>query len=233
MDWLNDAKFVAFDFDGTLTDYVKADLYALEQLRLTACAKVNSEAFAERAIQEIMAFHERVEFGRSDPRHMDTERLSLTLEAFHVEYTAEHRQHYLSALVKATRPMAGAVELLHALKRQGLKLALLTNAYDGAFQRLRVAHCFPEAPFEALLVAGELGFFKPDPRTFLALVQALGLEPEQGVYVGDLPNYDVVGAAKVGLRAVLVNPSARARTEAKSLGAFGVAPDLFSLMESR
>lgn len=37
--------FLSFDFDGTLTDFVAADIHALDTLRRTACADVPQAAF--------------------------------------------------------------------------------------------------------------------------------------------------------------------------------------------
>lgn len=226
---LADLDCVAFDFDGTLTAYVQADLSALEQLRQWSCPQVAAPDFADRAVQEIMAFHDRVAAGRSAPPDMDAERLSRTLAAYGVRCTEAHLGVYRAALIGALTPVPGAVHLLSAIKRRGLKLALLSNTYDGPFQRQRLAHSFPDRPFDVVLMAGELGVFKPDPRAFQALAEALRVAPGRGLSVGDLPAYDVPGAVAAGWHAALVSPSARQRDRAAQLGAVLVASDLNEL----
>ncbi|GAA5511386.1 phosphoglycolate phosphatase [Deinococcus carri] len=225
-----DVQAVLFDFDGTLTDYVAADLAALAALRLLACPHADPESFVNRAVDEIMAFHARVEAGQSDPLRMDHERLTRTLAAYDVSCTAGHLAHYAAALLVGTMPSPGALELLTALRARGLRLGLLTNAYDGPAQRQRVAACFPEGPFEAVVVAGEVGALKPDPRPFHALLGAMQVEPGEAVYIGDSPGHDVQGALAAGLRAVLVHPHPRLRERALTLGAVAAVPDLAALL---
>ncbi|WP_119674668.1 HAD family hydrolase [Deinococcus sp. RM] len=125
-------RFLAFDFDGTLTDFVAADIHALDTLRRAACPDVPQAAFEDRAVDEIMAFHGRVEAGLADPLRQDAERLGRTLAASGVTLTEEHLGLYTRALVAATVPMPGAAELLRDLRGAGVRLALLSNAYDGA-----------------------------------------------------------------------------------------------------
>lgn len=227
--WWAGCEFVAFDFDGTLTNYVQADTAAVEALRRAAAPQADPAEFLERAISEILAFHVRVERGESQPLAMDTERLARTLAAYGVMLGPEHLALYSSALVQATVPLAGARELLAELGARGLRLALLTNAYDGEFQRCRIRACFPENPFEVIVVAGETEALKPDPRPFQVMLAALGLQVDQGVYVGDSPSHDVVGAASVGLRSVLVHAHPRIRENGQRLGADWTASALTEL----
>ncbi|WP_158679905.1 HAD family hydrolase [Deinococcus sp. NW-56] len=226
----SDVRAVLFDFDGTLTDYVTADTAALEALRQLACAHVPQGEFVQCAVNEIMAFHARVEAGESDPLRMDHERLTRTLAAYGVSCTDDHLAHFAAALLRETVSSPGAVELLTALHARGLRLGLLTNAYDGPSQRCRLSACFPDGPFEAVVVAGEVGALKPDPRPFHALLDSMNVKPEEAVYIGDSPSHDVCGAVAVGLRAILIHPHPRLRERALALGAFAAVPDLASLL---
>lgn len=54
-----------------------------------------------------------------------------------------------------------------------------------------------------------VGYAKPDPRIFEALVMAAGVDPGSVWHVGDDPEADVVGAQRAGLVSVWMN-----RTEA-------------------
>lgn len=225
-----DVSFVAFDFDGTLTDYVQADTLALEQLRLSICPQVNSSVFLDVAVREIMAFHDRVEHGESDPLGMDEERLTRTLQHFGATLTPELLAFYIRRLHVHTVALPGAQRLLDALLTAGKPLAVLTNAYDGAVQRARIAHCFPGEPFDAVVISGEVGAMKPDPRPFRVMAQTLGLPPESGVYIGDIPRYDVTGARNAGMRAVAVHASGRVRQQGLELGAALAVSSLSELL---
>jgi FMN phosphatase YigB (HAD superfamily) len=52
-------------------------------------------------------------------------------------------------------------------------------------------------------VSGEVGFVKPHPRPYELMLDGLGLNADQCVYVGDNWLADVQGAKGVGMRAVL------------------------------
>ena len=74
--------------------------------------------------------------------------------------------------------------------------------------------------FKVSLAAGVFGRAKPDPAIFHAACAALGVAPEEAVYVGDDLQLDVLGAQNAGLRAVWLNREASvAHLEA------GIVPD--------
>jgi putative hydrolase of the HAD superfamily len=74
--------------------------------------------------------------------------------------------------------------------------------------------------FKVSLAAHELGTAKPDAAIFLAACDALGVAPEDTVYVGDDVLLDVQGAQRAGLYAVWMN-----RTGSTKHLEHGVAPD--------
>jgi putative hydrolase of the HAD superfamily len=51
-----------------------------------------------------------------------------------------------------------------------------------------------------------VGVAKPDPRIFASAVDALGVEPERILYVGDSVANDVVGARAAGLHPLHLDP---------------------------
>jgi putative hydrolase of the HAD superfamily len=56
--------------------------------------------------------------------------------------------------------------------------------------------------FACQIVSGDYGYRKPDQRLFVSGLQALGVRPEQAIYVGNDMFHDVFGAQQAGLRAV-------------------------------
>lgn len=59
--------------------------------------------------------------------------------------------------------------------------------------------------FQVSIAAHRFGCAKPDPRIFHAACAALGLPPQQVLYVGDDLLLDVQGAQQAGLRAAWIN----------------------------
>ena len=58
--------------------------------------------------------------------------------------------------------------------------------------------------FDKVLTAEEVGFYKPDPRAYEAIIEALGVRAEDCVFVAGSAG-DVVGATKAKLRVVWHN----------------------------
>jgi FMN phosphatase YigB (HAD superfamily) len=90
----------------------------------------------------------------------------------------------------AGRPLLDAVVLA---RRYGIRTALLSNA-DGLAPG---EHAWTSA-FDALVLSGEIGFAKPDPRIYLVAAELIGLIPEQCVFVDDQPA-NVRGAVRTGM----------------------------------
>lgn len=57
-----------------------------------------------------------------------------------------------------------------------------------------------------ILDSQEEGVEKPDPRIFQLALGRAGVAADQAAYIGDLYSVDVVGARRVGMRAVLMDP---------------------------
>ncbi len=57
-----------------------------------------------------------------------------------------------------------------------------------------------------ILDSAVVGIEKPDPRIFQMALAAAQVEPDQAVYIGDLYSVDVIGARRVGMGAILLDP---------------------------
>jgi putative hydrolase of the HAD superfamily len=56
--------------------------------------------------------------------------------------------------------------------------------------------------FATIIVSGDYGYRKPDPRLFAAALAALGLRPDQAIYAGNDMYCDIFGAQQAGLRTI-------------------------------
>ncbi len=96
------------------------------------------------------------------------------------------------------------VPTLKALSAQGYRLALVSNRSDPLEET--VTELSLDGRFELTLAAGEVGWWKPDPRLLQHAAEEIGVEPGCAVYVGDNPYADVRGARNAGMHPVLVDP---------------------------
>ena len=98
----------------------------------------------------------------------------------------------------AVTPYDDVVPGLLRLKSRVLVGSVTNGVAD--LQTIGLAH-----HFRASISAREYGRAKPDPGIFLAGCAALGVAPEEALYVGDDLLLDVQGAQRAGLRAAWMN----------------------------
>ncbi|REJ72620.1 MAG: HAD-IIIA family hydrolase [Planctomycetota bacterium] len=103
---------------------------------------------------------------------------------------------------------ADVEETAAILREQDCRLAIASN-FDG---RLRgVCAALEElAAFEEVVVSSEVGYAKPAPQFFEAVLARCHCAPEQVVFVGDDAVNDVHGAQQAGLEAVHLDRTGKA-----------------------
>lgn len=105
-------------------------------------------------------------------------------------------------LWSVVEPTAAAT--LGRLREQGHRLGVVSNS-DGSVERILTRLGLREF-LEVVVDSRVVGVEKPDPRIFRHALEAMRVSPDEGVYVGDLPAIDLVGARAAGLRGILVDP---------------------------
>ena len=106
---------------------------------------------------------------------------------------------------------------LERLRKAGLRLGIVSNSDGRVDQALTAAGL--RQYFDVVIDSSIFGSEKPDPAIFQAALDALGVAPEEALYVGDLYEVDVVGARAAGMEAVLLTsagppPDQQCRTAA-------------------
>jgi HAD superfamily hydrolase (TIGR01549 family) len=105
---------------------------------------------------------------------------------------------------RSGHPLApGAVDLVLRAVSVG-PVALVTNGPPD-IQRLKLEQTGLAEHFSVVVISGELGIGKPDPRVFLQTVESLGVKPHQAVMVGDSWERDIEGALSAGLGAIWIS----------------------------
>ena len=107
--------------------------------------------------------------------------------------------------------------VLDAIRKQGIRIGLITNCYFEERDVIRESVLFPY--FDAVCMSCELGIMKPDPAIFRRCMDALGVEPEQCLYVGDGGSRELEAARSLGMHPVQAvwyfgaNPQAKRNTD--------------------
>lgn len=100
-------------------------------------------------------------------------------------------------------PFEDVFPALDTLKELGIRLAVLSN-WDYSLHRI-LANTGLTPYFETVVASLEEGVEKPEPAIFRAVLDRLGVGPEEVVHVGDNPLDDLVGAQQFGIRALLID----------------------------
>ena len=108
---------------------------------------------------------------------------------------------YFSTFFDFCRLIPKTIEMLRQLEGK-YRLGILSNfthgpAVEGLLDQLGLTPFF-----DTVLVSGAIGYRKPHPLVFEMLVENLGFEKHQILYVGDSLDPDVLGATQSGLRPV-------------------------------
>jgi len=187
------------DADNTIFDYDRAEREAL------------AAVLAEAGLQPTPAIHEAYRrindrFWRAFERG-EVSQDQLKVERFR-ELLAEAAQgrpadpaavsrRYLELLAMQTHLLPHAAPALADLAGRAA-LGLATNGIPEV-QRGRLERSGLASFFRAVLISGELGMAKPDPRFFLLGAERLGLPPSAVLCVGDVPATDIRGARSAGM----------------------------------
>ncbi|MGH9126356.1 MAG: HAD family hydrolase [Acidimicrobiales bacterium] len=109
------------------------------------------------------------------------------------------------------RIVPGSLDGLRRLAETGVSLGVVSNADGTVADQLvedQVCQVGSGRGVEVAVVVDStvVGIEKPDPRIFTVALDALGVAPEQVVFVGDTIFADVVGARAAGLRPLHLDP---------------------------
>ena len=92
------------------------------------------------------------------------------------------------------------IPMLEELKKQGLKIGLISNCYFEEAKVIRDSELFPY--FDTVCLSCELGMRKPEEAIYERCMQELNVIPEECVYVGDGGSYELETARRIGMKPV-------------------------------
>lgn len=109
------------------------------------------------------------------------------------------RAYYGRFQTMIPRAIDGTVAVLQTLKAAGFPVHGLTNFGAETFPPTRRRFAFLNS-FDTVVVSGEEGVIKPDPRIYEILIERAGLEPSRTAFVDDSPR-NIEAARALGFHA--------------------------------
>ncbi len=232
-------RAVVFDWGGTLTPWHDVDLFAQWYAYAEVYDPENAASLAHR-LQEHEArrwLQQRESNGAVAAGALDQLFLDEGIDingARHLRALGS----YLDFWAPHTHADPDAKDVLAALQQRGYRVGVLSNTmwprahHQEVFERDDL-----DEYIDAALYTSELPVAKPHADAFRTILEQLGTEPTDSVYVGDRLWDDIAGAQQVGMRAIWIPhsripdeqvPDATARPDAIAHRLL----DVFSIVES-
>ena len=182
----NQIKCAVFDLDGTLLNTIKTIThylnYALSECGLPHVSEADTMSFVGNGAVKLIERTLNSVGG-------DVALFDKLYKIYNDAYNAS--PFYLTEIYE------GMNELLVALKKRGIILAVLSNKPDFAV-KAAVNHFFPDT-FDLVLGARENVPLKPSPNALFEIMYRLGVTAEEIAYVGD-SEPDVLTAKNAGVK---------------------------------
>lgn len=194
---------VVFDLGGVLIDWNPRYLF-----RQLIADPADLEAFLDEV--DLAAWNHQLDAGRP------------WAEAVEAAARAHpHRRELIEAFWRRWpetlgEAIPGTHVVLDDLRAAGVRVLALSNWSAETFPIARERFGFLDG-FEAIVLSGDVGVAKPDPRIFEHLIRAHGVDPAAAVYVDDLPA-NVAAAERLGFRGVRFTDAAALRGELVEIG---------------
>ena len=183
-------KLAIFDLDGTILDTLDdlADSlnYALEKTGYPVRTREEVRRFVGNGIRKLVE--------RGVPSGTSAESADKVYESF--------TEHYKVHCADKTKPYEDIPELLKKLRENGVKTAVVSNKADYAVQNLCVQYF--DGLFDAAAGEREGVRRKPSPDSVNIILEKLGVNRENAVYIGD-SDVDVETARNSGMDCIAVD----------------------------
>ena len=196
---------VIFDLDGTLLD-------TLDDLAAAINAALDTHGFPQRTREEVRAF-----VGNGVVKLVDRAAPAGTASTEKEKVLKTFKEYYSAHSRDLTRPYQGIPELVEALGKCGIRMAIVSNKFQTAVEELNNYYFGKRIP----VASGEneaAGIRKkPAPDMVFSALKRLGSEPAHALYIGD-SEVDVETAAAAGMDCLLVSWGFRERALLEAFG---------------
>jgi putative hydrolase of the HAD superfamily len=189
-------RAVFFDVDDTLVDYETA---AYRSFRAALGDDADYDVW--RGLEHYERFMSG-ELGFQEMRHLRMADYLVAIgRSADVPRAVEIERVRFDGVMEHCALFDDALPCLQRLRDRGLLLGLITNN-ESVHQRAKITAVGLDGLFDVVVISGEFGVAKPDPRIFAHACELLGVRPEEALHVGDNLTADARGAMAAGMRAV-------------------------------
>jgi putative hydrolase of the HAD superfamily len=227
-------RAVLFDWGGTLTTFHSVDMLDAWQVAAEVLAPDRADEVAAALLdaeREIWSRTTTTMRSATTAEVLRAAGVAVGLpveEALHDKAVASYLDHWAPTSVarRDARPT------LHALRDRGLRTGLLSNTHwPRAVHEDWLARDGLLDLLDARIYTSDLEHVKPHPAAFTALLDEVGVAPEEAVFVGDRLYDDVWGAKQLGMRGVWVRNDAVPSYDVEPDGVVDSLTELVALLD--
>lgn len=187
-------KAVIFDMFETLITHYESPLYFGAQMA----------ADAGIPLERFQALWHPTEYARSIGEVTVDEVVEMILRKNGC-YTEERVQELVGKRIAAKEECfrhlhIEIIPMLQSLKEQGIQIGLISNCFSEEAKVIRESQLFPY--FDAVFLSSEQGICKPNEEIYHRCVEALSVQPQECLYVGDGGSHELETAQELGMKAV-------------------------------
>jgi 2-haloalkanoic acid dehalogenase type II len=124
-----------------------------------------------------------------------------------------------------------AKESLERLKKMGVRVGLVSNAYEEDIDAILDKAGLEKRLFDIVVGVNTIKKAKPQPDIFRYALAKLDVKPEEALFVGDHIDNDYRGARAVGIHALLIERDDRSADDTSNLEKVKSLQEIFKFIE--
>ena len=198
-------KAILYDFGNTLVEFSYRHLEQCD----AALALALKQQYGPVDHQKLVRIRNKDRLAPYQGDFIENDLIEITHNLVHSLYSVKPDREFIDHLLKVRfEAFVTAIELPDYLQehlkglRKNYKIGLLSNypcgkAIRTSLDRIGIGHLF-----HSVFVSADIGYVKPHPSVFKAIVQDLQVDPQDCLFVGDNWLGDIQGAKRVGMKAI-------------------------------
>jgi len=193
---------IIFDLDNTLCDYSSARQCALNKCCELLPEKIDPATYLEQYSRLEPRLFQQFTQGELSNEVYRLRRFFDPLESCDIrdESLAERMNAlYVKRANEDVQLFPGVEKLLTKIRRNGLRLSLLTNG-PGDGQRKKISNLKIGCFFNRICISEEMGYAKPNKKAFMHALQGTPIPAEYTLMVGDSLTMDIKPARELGMQ---------------------------------
>ena len=189
-------KALIFDYDGTLSNRTESVYCFFNDYLRPFVSQLSDDEF-EAMLQDLMYYDVNGinEFDLRMPPFM-----ARYGHLFPKGFEQDFKQNFIDKVWTYNVFKEETVEVLERLKGK-YKMAILSNG-GSTVQHNKIDHVDIEKYFDEVIVSGDIGIHKPDPKLFEYTLDKLAVKADEAMMIGDVFATDILGALKAGIKTV-------------------------------